>query len=188
MIDQKRLKPGMIIRRFDSGKDEIVFRYLRKEDLPQALEYINSLTKEKCFIGMQKEQTPEQESVWISASLKEMKEGRGVTIVAEINGRFMGSASVKRKPLDANSHVCTIGIGLHSDFRGKGVGTEIMNTLIQQGRDVLKCSIAELSVYEPNAAAKRLYEKSGFAVTGRIPDGCNYYGKLYDEIIMVRKL
>lgn len=182
------IRPGAVIKRFRSGSDEVAFRYLKRSDLKGALEYINSLVKEKAFVGMQTEQTLAQERKWLSGSLKKMKEGRGVTIIVEVNGKFSGSAGVERKPLDASSHVCSIGVGIHQDSRGKGIGTELMKTIIQQGRDVLGCKVAELSVYEPNSVAKKLYEKSGFKVTGKIPKGCHYYGKYFDEIIMVREI
>jgi RimJ/RimL family protein N-acetyltransferase len=117
-----------------------------------------------------------------------MKKGKSAIVVVEVNGKFMGSAGVARKPLDATSHVCTLGLGIHSTIRNRGIGTILMQTLMELGRDVLKCRIAELSVYEPNAIARRVYEKSGFRETGRIPKGCNYYGKFYDETIMVREL
>lgn len=188
MQKKPSVRPGAVIKSFRSGSDEVVFRYLKRSDLMGALEYINSLVDEKTFVGMQTKQTLAQERKWLSGSLTKMKEGKGVTIVVEVNGIFRGSAGVTRKPLDANSHVCSIGVGLHQDSRGRGIGTELMKTIIQQGRDVLGCKVAELSVYEPNSVAKRLYEKSGFRVTGNIPKGCHYYGKYYDEIIMVREI
>ena len=59
---------------------------------------------------------------------------------------------------------------------------------MQQGKDVRNCNVMKISVYEPNKIAKGLYEKMGFKETGRIPNGVNYYGKIHDEIIMVREL
>jgi putative acetyltransferase len=187
-VKKKPIRPGAIIKKLKSNGDDVVFRYLKPGDAEGAMKYINSLVEEKAFVGMQTKQTLANEKKWLSESLKKMRDGRGVTIVVEINGRFMGSAGVSRKPLDANSHVCTIGVGLHQDSRGRGIGTELMKTLVQQGRDVLGCKVAEISVYEPNSVAKRVYEKSGFKVTGSIPKGCHYHGKYYDEIIMVREL
>ena len=152
------------------------------------MDYINSLVNEKACIGVQTLKTLEDEEKFIADAIKSLNEKTTVKIVVEINNKFMGSAEVKKSSVDATKHVCSIGIGLHSDVRGKGVGTELLKTLMQQGRDVLECSVMKISVYEQNTVAKGLYEKMGFKETGRIPNGANYYGKIYDEIIMVREL
>jgi putative acetyltransferase len=187
-MERVEIKPGKIVKKIIIGRDTVIFRYLKRSDLEEALKFANSLIRERALIGMQKIQTLKQEKKWMSKSLKEMKQGNGVKIVVEINGRFSGSAGINRKPLDANAHVCTIGMGIHSDFRGLGIGTALMDSLIQQARDVLKCKLLELSYYEHNVIAKRVYEKCGFREVGKIPKGCHYYGKYYDEIIMVKEL
>lgn len=183
-----KAKPGKVIKQFMLGEHDIIFRYLMESDLEPALEYINSMIKEKAYIAVQKKQTLEQEKKWLSDNLNRMKKGDGVTIVLEVDGKYSGTSSVTRKPLDANRHVCIIGIGISRDHRSKGIGKELMKTLCYQAKDVLKCKIMELSVYSMNEIAKKLYEKSGFRETGIIPKGCNHYGKYYDEIIMVKEL
>ena len=120
--------------------------------------------------------------------LENIKKQNKMTVVVEVNGKYRGTADVSRKPLDANKHVCSIGIGLHSEVRSLGIGTQLMELLEMLGKDILKCEIMEISVYEPNNAAKGLYEKLGFRETGKIPRGVHYYGKYYDELIMVKKL
>ncbi len=187
-MEGKRPRPGKILREFEPGGNMVRFRYLRKDDIEGAMRHINSLVNEKAYIGMQKSKTRKQEKEWLEQALEGMRKGKSLTVVVEVNGEFRGSAGVNRKPLDANSHVCTFGLGIHGDYRSMGIGTELMKLLIQQARDVLGCRVAEISVYEPNLAAKRLYEKMGFMETGRIPEGCHYFGKYYDEIILVRKL
>jgi L-phenylalanine/L-methionine N-acetyltransferase len=183
-----RPKPGAVIRRFMVGGDTVTFRYLKRSDLDPALEYINALIDEKVLKVVQTRQTLEQEKKWLAGNLKNMRSGETVVVVVEVNGKFSGSANVSKKPYDANRHMCRLGIGLHIEARGKGICTELVKTLCQQGRDVLGCSIAELSVYERNDIAIRLYKKIGFHEVGRIPNGVQHYGKFYDEIIMVREL
>mgnify|MGYP000238674027 CR=1 FL=1 len=166
-----RPSPGEVIKRFRKNGGNVVFRYLRRDDLHDALEHINLLVKERAFIGNQTIQTLEDEMKWISSSLKDMREGKGVTIVVEINGRFAGFGSAKKKPHDANRHVCIIGIAISKDFRGRGIGKELLETLAQQASDVLRCRLAELSYQEHNTIARRVYERCGFKEVGRIPSG-----------------
>ena len=50
--------------------------------------------------------------------------------------------------------------------RGRGVGTDILNGLIESARE-LDLPGLSLSVEDGNAGARKLYEKAGFTVVGR---------------------
>jgi RimJ/RimL family protein N-acetyltransferase len=188
MTSQGSPKPGKVVKRFQRNGMDVTFRYPKWKDLPHAMEYINSLVEERAPIGMQKKVDLKKEKEWLSGVFRKMRKCDAVTLTVEINGMYAGTASISRNSLDANRHVCKVGIGLGKRFRGKGIGTELLETLVQQARDVLKCRIVELSYYEHNAIGKRVYEKCGFKEAGKIPKGCNFYGKYYDEIIMVRNI
>jgi RimJ/RimL family protein N-acetyltransferase len=54
------------------------------------------------------------------------------------------------------------------EYRGTGIGTELMRVLLDLGKNVLKSKVAKLNVYEPNKRAKHVYEKIGFKEVGRI--------------------
>ncbi len=182
------MKPGKVIREFDKNGRKVIFRTPRISDARGATTYINSMVRDRAFIGVQRKKTTEREIRWIRRSLRDIREGRSYIIVVEVDGRFSGEARVSRMLMDSNSHICNIGIGLHREIRGMGIGRELMKTLLELGRDRLKCSIAHLTVFEPNRVAIKLYKEMGFFEAGRIPGGCKHFGKYYDDIIMVKKL
>jgi RimJ/RimL family protein N-acetyltransferase len=186
--DREWFSPGKVVKTFRArdGTD-VTFRYPKPSDARQAMSYINSLVEEKAFLAKQKSVTLEEERKWLGGIMKDMRGGKTVFIVAEAGGKFAGSASVMRKPNDAFSHVCDFGIALAKPWRGKGIGTRLTETLLQQARDVLGCTIVELGCFEPNAAAKGLYEKTGFREVGRIPGGWGHYGRYYDHVLMARE-
>ena len=179
---------GTVIKDFMIGENRILFRQPKMDDAKDAMGYVNSLIDEKAPIAMQKKVNLSQEKRWLKDLLEKVKKKENVTIVVEVDGRYAGNSSFEKKNEHATSHVCKLGMGIGKEFRNIGIGTELMRTLLGLARDVLGCKIAELSVYDNNEIAKKLYEKMGFVETGRIPDGVNYYGKVADEIIMVRKL
>ncbi len=181
-------RPGRIIREFEVGGNRVVFRCLKPSDAVQGREFINSLIKEKAKIGWQRKFTLEEEKRWLTDTIRKNREGKNINLVVEIDNRFVGSIGVRKKILHAQEHVCDLGATIAKEYRGPGIGKEAMKTLCKLGRDVLKCKIATLTVYDNNDVAKHVYNKIGFKEFGKLPKGCNYYGKYFDGTYMYKDL
>ncbi len=63
-------------------------------------------------------------------------------------------------------HVGSIGILVHDDFQGRGIGSTLMRTLLDLADDYLGLARVELEVIADNVAAIRLYERFGFEREG----------------------
>jgi putative acetyltransferase len=87
-------------------------------------------------------------------------------LVAEIDGRVVGAAGLHVEPAARRSHAGGIGMGVHDDFRGRGVGTALMEALVDLAFNWLGLCRIELTVYADNAPAVHLYQKFGFAIEG----------------------
>lgn len=61
------------------------------------------------------------------------------------------------------AHICTLGV--HPDWRGRGVGELLLSTMIQQASE-LDAQVVTLEVRVSNAPAQHLYEKYGFTSVG----------------------
>lgn len=183
-----RFKAGKIIKEFQKGGKRVVFRYLKPSDAEQALEFINSMIRERAKIQWQKPFTMEKEREWLRDAIEKSRNGMGVYVVVEIDGNFAGNGVIKKMPGQAVEHIGEIGISLSKEHRGLGIGKELMKTLCQLGRDMLKCSIAILIVYTINKNAIHLYKKTGFREFGRLPNGANYYGEYQDVIYMYKEM
>ena len=189
----KPRKPGFVVEEFDiKGKDgkkhHVVFRYPKMSDVDDLLKYINSLVDEKAYIGKQKKATKKEETAFLKRITKEMKDGKSIHVCVVVGGKVAGLGRIGRKPMDANRHVGTVGIGLAKKYRGLKIGKRLMEELLRQGRGALGLRIVESSYYDGNKASENLHKSTGFRRAGRIPEGCNYYGKYIDEIIAVKKL
>lgn len=99
-------------------------------------------------------------------------------LVAECNGKVIGA--VWARIIDDYGHIDnktpSLAISLHKDFRSMGIGSALMNKMIE----LLKSkgySATSLSVQKENYAYN-LYKKVGFEV---VKENC-------EEFIMVRKL
>jgi len=71
-------------------------------------------------------------------------------------------------------------------WRGRGLGTDIMRALIDHADGQPAMEMTELNVRGDNDAARRLYARLGFRVTGTIPRALKHAGSYGDELVMVR--
>jgi RimJ/RimL family protein N-acetyltransferase len=82
-----------------------------------------------------------------------------------------------------------IGIGLAEPYQNQGLGQTMMGTLIDRARSAMKPSV-RLTVFVENARARHVYEKLGFAETGRrdVVRGARFGGRRMTLIEMRRPL
>jgi len=87
-------------------------------------------------------------------------------LVAEQAGRVIGELSLQVEPQARRRHVGSIGMCVHDDHQGRGVGTALLRAAIDLADNWLNLQRLELSVYVDNAAGVRLYQKLGFLLEG----------------------
>jgi len=164
----------------------VVIRTVRWEDLDGLLEFINSLVEEGADIARDKKVTREEEAEWLRERLTSMEKGEVIHVVAVADGKLVGSARVaKRKGF--SSHVGTLGIAVKSGYRGIGIGTKLLETIISESKKA-GLKVLTLEVFETNYVAKALYKKMGFKEVGRIPKGIYRNGQYIDLAIMVLEM
>ena len=106
-------------------------------------------------------------------------------IVAELNGRIIGDAGLHRGK-DRRAHTALIGMGVHDDFAGRGVGTAPMAALIDTADNWLDLKRLELTVWTDNAPALALYRKFGFVEEGVLRAYAYRDGTYVDALAMAR--
>ena len=111
------------------------------------------------------------------------------TLVGIINERLVGSVTVVTFPdRPRRKHVGTIGISVHGDWQGKGVGAELMRAIVDLADNWLNLTRLELEVYADNEAAIHLYERFGFEVEGTLRRHAFRDGEYIDSKVMGRLL
>src|SRR3989344_3761849 len=184
------LQTGKIIKEFTSksGK-QITIRYPRWEDLDGMLKNINALARENTFIAVSEEKTKEEEMDFLCDTLKKMEKNDEVFLVVESEGKLVGSTGVTRETAHARSrHVGDIGIVVLKEFRGDGIGQELLLTILEQAKNVLNLTLVQLTVFGVNDVAKSLYSKLGFIHAGTIPGALLYKEQFIDHDMMYKKL
>ena len=88
-------------------------------------------------------------------------------LVACVDGEVVGSLGLRAFPtLWRRRHVAEIGMAVHDDWQGKGIGTALMEAALNLADNWLNLNRIELTVYADNAAGVALYEKFGFEIEG----------------------
>jgi putative acetyltransferase len=105
--------------------------------------------------------------------------------VAEVEGQVVGLAglSVGKGRL---RHSGSIFVFVDRTRQGQGIGTKLLQTLLDLADNWLLLRRVELTVLVENEGAKRLYERMGFVVEGRRKWSLIKQGGLKDEWSMAR--
>ncbi|MCB9444453.1 MAG: GNAT family N-acetyltransferase [Ardenticatenaceae bacterium] len=86
--------------------------------------------------------------------------------VAEVDGRVVGNATISTRQNPRSKHCGGIGMGVHPDYWGLGIGSRLMEKLLDIADNWLNLTRVELEVNTDNPAAIHLYEKFGFEIEG----------------------
>ncbi|MBN9138677.1 GNAT family N-acetyltransferase [Phyllobacterium sp. NPDC097923] len=125
-------------------------------------------------------QSAEQTRKWLESL------GAGTTsIVAEIDQQIVGHAGLHRSD-GRRAHTAHLGLGVHDDFTGRGIGKALLLALIDAADNWLNIRRLELTVHADNAKAIGLYEKCGFEREGVHRDYAFKNGRFVDALAMAR--
>ncbi|HBB97012.1 MAG TPA: GNAT family N-acetyltransferase [Blastocatellia bacterium] len=108
-------------------------------------------------------------------------------LVAVVGDRVIGMIGVHTFPnKPRRRHVGTIGMSVHDEWQGKGVGTALMRAGLDLADNWLNLGRLELEVYTDNEAAIRLYERFGFEREGTLRQHAFRDGNYVDSYVMAR--
>jgi RimJ/RimL family protein N-acetyltransferase len=83
-------------------------------------------------------------------------------------------------------HTGFLSIYLAKEYRGIGLGKELMRTLLQWGRKNKLIQKMSLAVFSCNKNAIALYKKVGFKIEGLCPRDIKINGRYYDSVFMYK--
>lgn len=162
----------------------VEFYELRKQDLPEMMEVFNSVIMEDAYFP-RKEGLPDLETAkqWY----QDHKKTGLFYLAARVDDDFVGGATIEPRTGKA-SHIAYFGMYLRQQFRGIGIGTQLLRRIIEIAKDK-EFEKMQLNVFSSNPRALKLYEEFGFQEAGRTRNGIKFPNGTYtDEIIMVLDL
>ena len=165
---------------------KVVLRSVKWEDLDDLLEMINSLVEEGADITRTKKATRADEAEWLGRYLARIEKKEIINCAAEVEGKVIANSEIGKRE-DPMSHVGGFGIAIKQGYRNIGIGTQIMQSLIEESKKA-GLRILVLDVFDSNGMAKHLYRKMGFKEAGRIQKGIYKNGEYVDLIRMTLEL
>ncbi|WPN55597.1 GNAT family N-acetyltransferase [Pseudomonas sp. P9_31] len=111
---------------------------------------------------------------------------RAVQLVALHQGSVIGNIGLEQFSRIRRSHAGSLGMGVATAWQGKGVGSQLLATVLDIADNWMNLQRVELSVYADNEAAIGLYQKFGFETEGLFRDYAVRDGRLVDTLSMAR--
>ncbi|SNS58187.1 MULTISPECIES: GNAT family N-acetyltransferase [unclassified Azospirillum] len=108
-----------------------------------------------------------------------------LALVALLDGVLVGSADLLRQT-GRRRHCAILGMGVHDDHQGKGIGAALLDALLEAADRWLDIGRVELTVFADNEPALRLYRRFGFVEEGLYRAHAFRDGAYVDAIAMAR--
>lgn len=166
-----------------NGKTAIL-RSPIKEDAQAMIDYLNIIGGESDFITFGKNEfsmSVEAEQDYIER-INSMNNSKNVLIIIE--NEIVGIASITSVQKERMKHNGTLGISIRKKYWGIGLGSEIMNYLIDWAKSNKITKKINLLVREDNIRGVKLYEKFGFEKEGLLKKDICVNGIYYNTITM----
>lgn len=172
----------------DLNGKELLLRNATEYDAEMLIEGLKVVCDETRFLLKEPEEitlTLEQEKDFIKNN---NESETNVFIIGFLDGEYVGNCSLMGKNLMRQKHRVSMGIALFQKFTGLGIGTVMIEKLIELAREKGYEQL-ELEVVANNERAIHLYKKMGFEIYGTFKDTMKYPDATYaDEYWMMRKL
>lgn len=117
----------------------------------------------------------------ISACLRDKK---GVYLVAECEDLIVGHAFLETFQLQSLSHIADLNMAVHSGWQMKGIGTKLLERIIDWAKNSDTLEKIQLNVRASNLPAISLYKKMGFVEEGRLKNRIKIKNRYIDDIVM----
>lgn len=181
-----------IVVQSELNDEPILIRYPDINDAPKMCDYINAISREKTFITYQGEQISEmEETVFLDGELTKIENNRAVLLLVfagENADKLIGVGNINLQD-KIESHLGLLGMSISQEYRGKGLGSLLLQSLLAQAEKQLpELKVIRLTVFGNNPVAQKLYEKNGFVEYGRLPGGIRHNDTFVDSILMYKSM
>ena len=166
---------------------EFTIRTAQPEDAAALLAYIRPVAKETEFFILEPDEFPEteeEEQEWIQDHLE--SPGK-ILLLAEAGGKIIGNVSFENGPHRRIAHRGNLGIAVVKDWRVRGVGTALLESLLEWATANPLIEKVCLEVFATNTSAIHLYKKLGFVEEGLRPMDIKFGpGRYVDTVSMYK--
>ena len=162
----------------------LTIREAKKKDAAYILEYVNRIAGETDFFTFgpgEFDLSLEQEEQFIE---KHLNSENKLFVIAQIDQELVGNLGFTGGDRPRLRHAGEFGCGVLKEYWGLGIGSGLVEILIDWARSSGIIRKINLKVRLDNERAIKLYERFGFVREGLISRESFFDGQFYDHIIM----
>jgi len=124
---------------------------------------------------------------WWAARLSDQPDPDTLVLGAFVDDRLAGAVGLWFERRERTRHKATLfGLAVRPEARGRGIARTLVQALLDQARAAPGVRVVQLTVAEPNQAARRLYTSCGFEAFGTEPLGLRIDGRFVPLVHMTR--
>lgn len=114
-----------------------------------------------------------------------VRQSNCLLLVAEYKGEIIGKLNLDGIDKQKIRHTADFGIGILPRFQGNGIGSALIDFMLQWAQRNSELNKISLRVFSTNPNAIKLYAEQGFEIEGRLKNAIKQVdGTFADEIIM----
>lgn len=159
----------------------LIIRKIEESDIDGYWAALDSVVNERKYLQTIRTPSREDTSVFVRKNI----ENSYAQYIALVDDAVVGWADILPYQSEITSHVGLLGMGVISEFRGKGIGKKILKETISEARGV-NIKRIELEVFAKNSTAIALYRQVGFEHEG-IKRGARYINGRYEDVCIMGK-
>lgn len=133
--------------------------------------------------------TPEEYTITVENEIEWIKNINGnpnsLLLIAKLNNEIIGFLFFIHNSKKKTSHTGEFGVNVHPNYRGLGIGKELIKILLKWARQNVQIEKVILQVFATNKNAIELYRKLGFIEEGRHIKAIKQLDGTYVDIIQM---
>lgn len=148
------------------AEKDVYFSEAEPADAVAFIDFMNQVARESDYLVMDESgfrfSSEEMERIF-EAGIENPGE---LCLLAKVGSEVIGAISVKSSKQFRISHIGNIFIAIKKDYWGHGLGTILLDEVIEWAQEMDLLKRLELTVQVRNQAAVHLYQKMGFVIEG----------------------
>lgn len=148
------------------AEKDVYFSEAEPADAVAFIDFMNQVASETDYLVMDESGfrfSPEEMERIFEAGIENPGE---LCLLAKVGSEVIGAISVKSSKQFRISHIGNIFIAIKKDYWGHGLGTILLDEVIEWAQEIDLLKRLELTVQVRNQAAVHLYQKMGFMIEG----------------------
>ncbi|HEL2401112.1 TPA: GNAT family N-acetyltransferase [Streptococcus suis] len=148
------------------AEKDVYFSEAEPADAVAFIDFMNQVARESDYLVMDESGfrfSPEEMERIFKAGIENPGE---LCLLAKVGSEVIGAISVKSSKQFRISHIGNIFIAIKKDYWGHGLGTILLDEVIEWAQEMDLLKRLELTVQVRNQAAVHLYQKMGFVIEG----------------------